>query len=212
MPDNFVGVALLERLCRSDVYGELPREKCSWAYRSTPISLFPASIAMFSAVLPSYNKKILCAKHTPNHTITQTDTRCKGALLIYVFIVFYFVNNTLSWQLLYRRFKCSGDVMGVSLAGWFPVFCRIMVPSSSESSNNKVCSHVYLRHTLHSSFRTAWTWLWRYHDSSKCQEPNPRHQVPRPRRLESLVTLMTTSNLAMLTCFTSLQKYTTVYV
>lgn len=135
VPDNIVGVALLERLCRSDVYGELPREKCSWAYRSTPISLFPASIAMFSAVLPSYNKKILRAKHAANHTITQMDTRCKGTLLFYVFIVFYFKNNILSWQHLHRRFKCSG--MWWSVTGFdFPLFWRITVASSSKSSND----------------------------------------------------------------------------
>jgi hypothetical protein len=41
---------------------------------------------------------------------------------------------------------------------------------------------------------------------------SPNIKVPCPRRLESIATLMTTSNLAVFTCFTSLQKYTTVFV
>lgn len=52
-----VGVVLRARRILSELYGELPRRKCSCAYSSTPMSRWPASMAMLSAVLPSWNNK-----------------------------------------------------------------------------------------------------------------------------------------------------------
>ena len=36
----------LDRLIRREEYGEFPREKFMWAYKRTPMSLWPASIAI----------------------------------------------------------------------------------------------------------------------------------------------------------------------
>ena len=165
---------------------------------------------MFSAVLPSYNKKILCAKHAANHTITQMDIRCKGTLLIYVSIVFYFVNNTLSWQHLHRRFKCSG--MSYSWLTDSQCFKGSQYPHLQSQATIK-----YVHMCTSDTHCTA---VFRLLEPD-CEDTmilqnvwnqSPNIKVPCHRRLESLATLMMTSNLAVFICFISLQKYTTVFV